>query len=152
MYSNSYCWCSFELKIIKIGLSSHKMYSNNILNFQESTTLVKAYIKKVWKLIVCTSYINLHGLSKAKIILVEDWSEYYLTHYFPYSICRKVNVITCLEFEIANYDATVQYISHYTTRTLLRPGFELTQLSRFLPTKAFGLGVSATQSLLYLSS
>ena len=32
VYSNSWCRCSFELKIIKIGQSSHKMYSNNILN------------------------------------------------------------------------------------------------------------------------
>ena len=27
------------------------MYSNNILNFQESTTILNAYTKKVWKLI-----------------------------------------------------------------------------------------------------
>ena len=40
MYSNSCCSCSFEPEIIKIGQSSHKMYSNNILNFQESTTIV----------------------------------------------------------------------------------------------------------------
>ena len=39
VYSNSYCSCSFESEIIKIGQSSHKMYSNNIVNFQESTIL-----------------------------------------------------------------------------------------------------------------
>ena len=33
VYSNSCCNCSFEPEIIKIGLSSHKMYSNNIVNF-----------------------------------------------------------------------------------------------------------------------
>ena len=33
VYSNSCCSCSFEAEIIKIGQSSHKMYSNNILNF-----------------------------------------------------------------------------------------------------------------------
>ena len=32
VYSNCYCSCSFEPKIIKIGLSSHKMYSNNMVN------------------------------------------------------------------------------------------------------------------------
>ena len=33
VYSNC-CWsCSFEPEIIKIGQSSHKMYSNNIVNF-----------------------------------------------------------------------------------------------------------------------
>ena len=46
VYSNCCCSCSFEPKIIKIGLSSHKMYSNNILNFQESTTILKACTKK----------------------------------------------------------------------------------------------------------
>ena len=40
VYSNSCCSCSFEPEIIRIGQSSHKMYSNNILNFQESTTIV----------------------------------------------------------------------------------------------------------------
>ena len=37
VYSNSFCSSLFEPEIIKIGQSSHKMYSNNnILNFQES--------------------------------------------------------------------------------------------------------------------
>ena len=56
MYSNCYSSCSFEPEIIKIGQSSHKMYSNKILNFQESTTILNAHTKKVWKFIVCTSY------------------------------------------------------------------------------------------------
>ena len=34
VYSNCCCRCSFESEIIKISQSSHKMYSNNILNFQ----------------------------------------------------------------------------------------------------------------------
>ena len=37
VYSNC---CSFEPKIIKVDKSSHKMYSNNILNFQECTTIL----------------------------------------------------------------------------------------------------------------
>ena len=44
--SNSCCSCSFEPEIIKIGLSSHKMYSNNIVNFQESTTNLNACTKR----------------------------------------------------------------------------------------------------------
>ena len=36
---------SFEPEIIRIGQSSHKMYSNNIVNFQESTTVLKACTK-----------------------------------------------------------------------------------------------------------
>ena len=46
VYSNYCCNCSFECEIIKIGQSSHKMYSNNILNFQESTTILNACTKK----------------------------------------------------------------------------------------------------------
>ena len=57
VYSNCCCSCSFEAGIIKIGQSSHKMYSNNIVNFQECMTILNAHTKKVWKLIECTSYI-----------------------------------------------------------------------------------------------
>ena len=59
VYSNSYCSCSFGPEIIKIGQSSHKMYSNKILNFQESTVMLNAHTKKVWKLIECSSYNHL---------------------------------------------------------------------------------------------
>ena len=45
IYSNCCCSCSFEPEIIKIGLSSH-MYSNNMLNFHESTTILNACTKK----------------------------------------------------------------------------------------------------------
>ena len=57
VYSNCCCSCSFEPEIIKIDQSSHKMYSNNILNFQEFMTILNVHTKKVWKLILCTSYI-----------------------------------------------------------------------------------------------
>ena len=46
MYSNSCCSCSFKPEIIKVGQSSHKMYSNKMLNFQESTTILNACTKK----------------------------------------------------------------------------------------------------------
>ena len=46
MYSNCRCSCSFEPEIIKISQSSHKMYSNIIVNFQESTAILNACIKK----------------------------------------------------------------------------------------------------------
>ena len=46
VYSNCCCSCSFEAEIIKIGQSSYKMYSNNIENFQESTTILNACTKK----------------------------------------------------------------------------------------------------------
>ena len=56
VYSNCCCCCSFEPEIIKIGLSSHNMYGNNILDFQQSTPIVNAHTKKVWKLIEGSSY------------------------------------------------------------------------------------------------
>ena len=45
VYSNSCCSCSFKAEILKIGQSSHKMYSNKILNFQESMTILNACTK-----------------------------------------------------------------------------------------------------------
>ena len=46
VYSNCCCHCSFEPEIIKVDRSSHKMHSNNIANFQESTTILNAHTKK----------------------------------------------------------------------------------------------------------
>ena len=56
VYSNSCCSCSFETEIIKIGRSSYKMYSNKIVNFQESTTILNACKKSLetyWRNHVC---------------------------------------------------------------------------------------------------
>ena len=55
VYSNCCCSCSYEPEIIKISQSSHKMYSNNIVNFQESTVILNACTKNVWKLIEGTT-------------------------------------------------------------------------------------------------
>ena len=57
VYYNCCCSCSFKPEIIRIGHSSHKMYSNNILNFQKSTIILNTCRKTVWKLIECTIYI-----------------------------------------------------------------------------------------------
>ena len=46
VYFNSCYSCSFEPEIIKTDQSTHKMNSNNILNFQESTTILNAHTKK----------------------------------------------------------------------------------------------------------
>ena len=46
VYSNCCCNCSFKPAIIKTGQSYHKMYSNNILNFQDSTTILNTCTKK----------------------------------------------------------------------------------------------------------
>ena len=56
MYSNSCSSCSYQPEIIKIGQSFYKMYSNKILHFQVSTTILNAHTKKVWKFIEGTTY------------------------------------------------------------------------------------------------
>ena len=66
VYSSCCCSCLFEREIIKIDQSSHKMYSNKILNCQESTTILNARTKKVWKLIEGTSYIRMHSFHKGQ--------------------------------------------------------------------------------------
>ena len=64
-YSNSCCSCLFDPEIIKIGQSSHKMYSNNIPNFQDSTTILNACTKKnlepYWLHHVLTKFIYSSG-------------------------------------------------------------------------------------------
>ena len=47
VYSNSFWSCSFEPEIIKIGQLSHKTYSNNLLNFQESDNFKCLYQKSL---------------------------------------------------------------------------------------------------------
>ena len=46
-YSNFCCSCSFKPEIIKSGQSSHKMYSNNIVNFQVSTIILNSCKKSL---------------------------------------------------------------------------------------------------------
>ena len=58
VYSNYCCSCSFDP-----GQSSYKMYSNNILNFQVSTTILNACTNKDWKLIEGTTYIKVNDIS-----------------------------------------------------------------------------------------
>ena len=58
VHCNCCCSCSFEPEIIKISQSSHKMYSNNILSFQESTTMLNACTKQDWKLIESITHMT----------------------------------------------------------------------------------------------
>ena len=66
MYFNSCCSCSFESKIIKIGQSSHEMYSNNILNVQESSAILNTCTKKGLKLIEGNTYVNIYRETSAE--------------------------------------------------------------------------------------
>ena len=67
VYSSCCCSCSFEAEILKIGQSSHKMYSNKILNFQESTTISNAHTKKKSGNLSCGPriYIPIHNVTHA---------------------------------------------------------------------------------------
>ena len=47
VYSNCCCSCSLKPKILKIGQSSHKMYSNNIVNFLEYDNFKGQYKKRL---------------------------------------------------------------------------------------------------------
>ena len=67
VYFNSSYSCPFESEIIKISQSSHKIYSNNIVNFQVSTTILNACTKKVWKPIEGNTYILLIALCEMNI-------------------------------------------------------------------------------------
>ena len=62
VYSNCCCSYSFEPEIIKTGQSSHKMYSNDIVNFQKSMTILNNCTKKVWKLIKGNTYFYLKSV------------------------------------------------------------------------------------------
>ena len=57
VYSNCCCSCWFEPEIIKIGQSSHKLYSNNIVNFQESMIIINACTKKHGNLLTSLTYL-----------------------------------------------------------------------------------------------
>ena len=94
VYSNCCCSCSFEAEIIKICQSSHKMYINNIVNFQESMAILNACTKKSGNLLnaPCT---------------------------FTKGICPKVNVIAWLGFELTFYNVKVQHVNHYCLQNVL---------------------------------
>ena len=95
MYSNCCCSCSFEPEIIKIGQSSHKLYSNNILNFQESTPILNARTKKVWQLIICPLYVKLkHPKPFPCWFLPELLREFDETHLVPYTCGFVLNLLS----------------------------------------------------------
>ena len=71
MYSNCCCSCSFEPEIIKIRRSSHKMYSNNIVNLQAFTIFLNACTKKCGNLLKAPR-ISLQIKNHAKHYYLKD--------------------------------------------------------------------------------
>ena len=62
VYCNSCCSCLFYPEIINVGQPSHKIYSNNILNFQEYTTILNACTKKSGNLLKAPWLFDIYDL------------------------------------------------------------------------------------------
>ena len=74
--SNSFCSCSFEREIRKIGQSCNKMYSNNIVNFHVSTTILNTCTKKsgnLWRHHIYI-YIHIYIYMCVKFLKIYMWS------------------------------------------------------------------------------
>ena len=99
VYSNCCCSCSFEVEIIKIGQSSYKMYNNNILNFQASTTILNACTKKSGNLLS-------HHVTFLKALI-----GLHTVKWFHVLLCNTNNLIVCLH--------KVKLIGYYGTPTLV---------------------------------
>ena len=79
---------------MKIGQSSHKMYSNNLLNFQESTKILHACTKKSgnsWRL-KKKERKKKERNKKADTLLV------YIYIYIYMCVCVRVYVCVCVYF------------------------------------------------------
>ena len=77
VYSNCCCSCSFKPEIVKIGQSSHMLYSNNIGNFQESPTILNACTKKSGNFLKAPRIYNIYiYIYKLFVLDVNTW--YYI--------------------------------------------------------------------------
>ena len=108
VYSNCCCSCAFESEIIKISQWSHKMYSNNILNSQESMTILNACTKKSGNL--------LNTPRKFRIQLSIIWSNYScILFYFMVNLenLKHFNVSFSLSFFSLSPSIIINYIYIY---------------------------------------
>ena len=99
VYSNFYCSCSFEAEIIKIGQSSHNMYSNNILNYQESMTIWNTCTKIVWKLLNAPPFNYFCQKNFKKLLYIENLLPFMLSSHIPffYKIIVKKSILRFLK-------------------------------------------------------
>ena len=115
LYSNLCGSCSFEPWIIKICHSSHKMYRNNILNFQVFQTILKLAQKKKYGNLLKTYrkyiyiyifiYTHSHTHTHAHI---------YIYIYIYMYVC--MSVLTSIDLLML-----IMYLSNYKSQSLLRP-------------------------------
>ena len=96
VYSNFCCSCSFEPEIIKIGESSHKIYSNNILNsrvFDNFQCLHKKSLETYWIHHVCIyRYIVIH---RQTVSLYHNSSYIYIYSYPQTDLFRSIRTHQC---------------------------------------------------------
>ena len=97
VYFNSCGSCSFESEIIKIGQSSHKMYSNNILNFQVFTAILNACTKKSGNLLN-EPRINLTFQKNMFKYLIHEYKT--LNTYCSKVIDKLISQTYCSEFNL----------------------------------------------------
>ena len=110
MYCNCCCSCSFEPEIIKSGLPSHKMYSNNILNFQESTTILNACTKKSGNLLNAPhKYVQMHLHTDARTTLA-----YTCVHSYSYFMCIYKHTYTMKALSSHPYAHTYKHMHAFT--------------------------------------
>ena len=147
VYSNCCCSCWFKPEIIKISQSSQMMYSNNILNFQESTTILNACTKKSWNLLkalelisifaflqfypvvcrngkvhysACSSFCCKRTLGQAEIRLYVCISQSQRILYVSFSWTDSGSCIYCLEvWWNLNFLHNSQWITFYTQSYLV---------------------------------
>ena len=71
-------------------------------------------------------HMNPYGFFNAKTIIVKCSKKYYLSggirgfNTFLWGLSLRVNVVTQIVFELAYFEAVMQYIIRYTTDTHLR--------------------------------
>ena len=133
VYSNCCCSCSFEPEIIKIGQSSHKMYSNNIVHFKKSTSILNACTKKVWKPIEDTTYIYRVGELMSSQSDQERNTLYGIKHiYYSISCLRFLKTFQKKKNPLS-VDSSLIYVTQYNLATLSQKGDGHYQLC-FYPT------------------
>ena len=97
VYSNSSCSCWLEPEIRKLGQSSHKMCSNNILNLQESTKILNAHTKSLetYRMHIVYIYIYIYIYDHRKIGLLAQISQILSSH-SPYHPSLPVCLPDCI--------------------------------------------------------
>ena len=122
LYSNCCSSCSFEPEIIKIGQSSHKMYSKKIQNFQESTSILSVFQK-------CLKIYWIHHITqntmRLKIICV--WlSEWFWFVHIPFRRIVNLQFLQNCKWIILSTQSCLQLFLH------LFPAFSCHGINRFI--------------------